>query len=403
MKKSNKLKLLFLLVIILFIKGNTFSQWSLSYNSSGNCFTSVGSDIFLGTWFTGVHRSTDFGQSWPTTGFPYPRHVISLTSNSYGVFAGTDSYGVYVSTNESAPWSLVNNGLTLLNIHTLYSNGNAVFAGNSSGVFVSTDNGSSWIPRDAGLTSFNIYSFTGNSSFIFVGSGGGVCLSSNNGSVWNAVNNGLTNLTVVALAANGNNIFAGTLGGGVFFSSNNGTLWTPINNGLTYRFIGALAISGNNIFAGTDTGGVYFSSNNGQSWAAKNDGLVAGDYFKSFLIVNNYIFASMDNSVYRRILSEITGIQSSNNNIPDKFSLSQNYPNPFNPSTIINYQIPKSSEVKLIIYDAIGKEIKTLVNGRQNAGTYKVEFDGSNLPSGVYFYKLLAGEYSVTKKMALIK
>jgi hypothetical protein len=391
---------------ILFILSLTYplnSQWTLSYSESGNCFTSIGQNLFLGTWFLGTLHSTDFGQSWITTGFPYPRHVISLSSNSYGVFAGTDSYGIYVSTNQGTPWTLRNSGLTQLYIQTIFCNGNIVFAGNTSGVFVSTDNGLSWAPRDAGLTSFNIYSFTSNPSYVFVGSAGGVCLSSNNGITWSVINTGLTNLNVDAMAANGNNIFAGTYGGGVFFSSNNGTNWTPVNNGLTHRFIRALIMSGNNVFAGADTGGVYFSSNNGQSWTAENDGLTIGDYFKSFLIDNNYIFASMDNSVYKRTLSEITGIHSPQNNIPDKYSLSQNYPNPFNPSTIINYQLPKSGEVKLTIYDAIGREVKILVNEKQNAGSYQVVFDGSNLPSGVYFYKLQAGDYIQTKKMGLIK
>jgi hypothetical protein len=83
--------------------------------------------------------------------------------------------------------------------------------------------------------------------------------------------------------------------------------------------------------------------------------------------------------------------------------LSQNYPNPFNPSTIINYQLPNTSDVKLIVYDLLGQEVRTLVNEKQNAGSYQVQFDGSNLASGVYFYKLSATEFTETKKMILIK
>lgn len=95
------------------------------------------------------------------------------------------------------------------------------------------------------------------------------------------------------------------------------------------------------------------------------------------------------------------------NQVPSRFSLSQNYPNPFNPSTIINYQLSISSNVKLIIYDVLGREVKTLVNEKQNAGIYQVKFDGMNFPSGVYFYKLSAtggsGTFSQSRKMVLVK
>ncbi len=89
--------------------------------------------------------------------------------------------------------------------------------------------------------------------------------------------------------------------------------------------------------------------------------------------------------------------------IPDNFSLSQNYPNPFNPTTNIKYQIKSKGLVTFKIYDILGKEIATLVNEKQSPGTYEVSWDGSAYPSGVYFYKLIAGNFSETKKMLLIK
>ncbi len=90
---------------------------------------------------------------------------------------------------------------------------------------------------------------------------------------------------------------------------------------------------------------------------------------------------------------------------PEKFELSQNYPNPFNPSTTIEYSIPKNSvqNVQLKIYDVLGREVATLVNGKQEAGRYKVKFNANNLPSGIYFYTLRAGDFVATKKMILLK
>jgi photosystem II stability/assembly factor-like uncharacterized protein len=95
--------------------------------------------------------------------------------------------------------------------------------------------------------------------------------------------------------------------------------------------------------------------------------------------------------------------QSTNVNIPKQFSLSQNYPNPFNPLTKINYAIPNTTKVTLKIYDVLGKLVKTLVNETKDAGVYNVTFDGSTLASGIYFYKIEAGDFVESKKMVLVK
>jgi hypothetical protein len=93
---------------------------------------------------------------------------------------------------------------------------------------------------------------------------------------------------------------------------------------------------------------------------------------------------------------------------PKSFFLSQNYPNPFNPSTKIKFQIPGQARndnnlVTLKVYDLLGREVATLVNEEKPAGEYEIEFDGTRLPSGIYFYQLKAGNYIETKKMVLLK
>ncbi|MCY7363613.1 MAG: SBBP repeat-containing protein, partial [Ignavibacteria bacterium] len=106
--------------------------------------------------------------------------------------------------------------------------------------------------------------------------------------------------------------------------------------------------------------------------------------------------------------SQLTGVIINESIISTEYKLSQNYPNPFNPSTIISFSIRENvknemSNVKLIVYDILGNEVATLVNERKNAGSYEVEFDGSNLASGIYIYKLSTGNFSETKRMMLIK
>ena len=89
--------------------------------------------------------------------------------------------------------------------------------------------------------------------------------------------------------------------------------------------------------------------------------------------------------------------------LPKDFYLSQNYPNPFNPNTTITYSIPKQSNVAIKIFDLLGREVTTLVNEEKSAGNYKVVFNGSNLSSGVYLYRLYAGNFVSTKKFVLMK
>ena len=106
------------------------------------------------------------------------------------------------------------------------------------------------------------------------------------------------------------------------------------------------------------------------------------------------------------ILKEATltiGIKNISTEIPNEYKLFQNYPNPFNPNTTIKFQIIKSSLVKLIVYDILGREINLLVNEKLNPGTYQAEFNGTGLSSGMYFYKLITEEYTDTKKLILLK
>ena len=131
--------------------------------------------------------------------------------------------------------------------------------------------------------------------------------------------------------------------------------------------------------------------------------LIAGYSSNLGNISNLRTLANYVKGIYNSNFQSVLSVNTISNEIPDRFSLSQNYPNPFNPNTIINYQLSMFNYVSLKVYDVLGKEVATLVNEKQSAGKYEVEFDGSNLTSGVYFYKLTAGEFTDTKRMILIK
>ncbi len=130
-------------------------------------------------------------------------------------------------------------------------------------------------------------------------------------------------------------------------------------------------------------------------------GFSVGDFAT---IYNSYSFLAYNINVFYKTITDIAN----DNLIATDYKLSQNYPNPFNPSTTIEYSLPlnvksETSNVKLVIYDILGRKVKTLVNKKQNPGNYSVQFDGNGLSSGIYYYKLQTGNYVQTKKMILMK
>jgi uncharacterized repeat protein (TIGR02543 family) len=139
----------------------------------------------------------------------------------------------------------------------------------------------------------------------------------------------------------------------------------------------------------TITGSIFQFSN----WT-ENGNVVSSDSNYSFIIAEN-----------RDLVANFLNITSvkDGNGIPTKFNLSQNYPNPFNPTTTIDYSVPKTSFVILKVYDALGKEVTTLINEEESTGNYTTEFDASNLSSGIYFYQIRTNEFIQTNKMMLMK
>jgi hypothetical protein len=196
-------------------------------------------------------------------------------------------------------------------------------------------------------------------------------------------------------------MFVGTSCGGVFHSTNKGATWTVVNSGLTSQCVYALADSGNLVFAGTSGGGVYSTSNFGTNWVQMNTGL--GNLNINYLYVyNNYLYAGTGSCVWRCVAT-LTGNIDPTNDVPKVFRLEQNYPNPFNPNTSIKYQISTKEFVTIKVYDILGKLVTTLVNEKKEPGTYDVQFDGTNYASGLYFYKIEAGDFEKTLKMVLVK
>lgn len=163
---------------------------------------------------------------------------------------------------------------------------------------------------------------------------------------------------------------------------------------------------------------VRFSTNRFvEKIAEKNEILIQGVNYPvkimieddNFYLTDEYgLTIKKDKNIFILDNSEIKKLILATTNYPQEFSLDQNYPNPFNPTTKIRFSVPskvkgQKSKVELKVYDLLGNEVATLVNEEKSPGVYEIEFDGSLLTSGIYFYKLIAGEFNSVKKMILIK
>ena len=395
------MKNLIYVLIFLVFAGYVNAQWvqmsnGMGINKTVSSLAALGTNIFAGTDNSagGIYLSTNNGTSWTQNGLT-SEDVACLLVSGTNIFAGTDNHGVVLSTNNGVSWSQTS--LSTQKVNSLASFGTNLFAGtlNNGGVYLSTNSGVTWMQTS--LNNMNVYPVLTIGTNVLAGTGTGVYISTNTGTTWSQT--ALNNKAVIALNANGTNIFAGTYQNGVYLSTNNSTSWTQTS--LNNRNVYSLASSGLNIFAGTDSFGVYVSNNNGTTWTQRNEGLNLSVY--SFCILSNYIYAGTGNSVFRRLLTELIGIKQLSCIIPDKFSLSQNFPNPFNPTTNIKFDLPKKGLVTLNIFDALGREVATLVNEQLAPGTYETTFDASAHPSGIYFYKLTAGDFTDTKRMILLK
>ncbi len=204
----------------------------------------------------------------------------------------------------------------------------------------------------------------------------------------------------------------------IFYSTDGGTSWTAVSgnleqnadgtgNGPSVRSVRILDLNGSKIYyAGTSTGLYATTSLNGMSteWiqqAAASIGMVDAEAIDTRNNDGTVAVGTFGAGVFStKVLA--TGVNEQKN-VPLSYSLSQNYPNPFNPSTKIKYSVAKSELVKLTVYNILGQQVSTLVDKVQPAGNYEINFDASKLSSGVYLYRLDAGNFTNVKKMILIK
>jgi hypothetical protein len=189
-------------------------------------------------------------------------------------------------------------------------------------------------------------------------------------------------------------------------TTNGGETWASQSIATAYYLWGVSFIDSNVATVVGSGGTILRTTDGGETWTSQSSGTTHNLYAVSFTDANTGTAVGEYGTILRTTTGGVTGVKNvpnSEDDMPNQFVLEQNYPNPFNPSTIISYRLPTNVLVTLTVYDVLGREVWIPVNERQTAGTHSVTFDASNLPGGVYFYRLQAGPYVETKKLILLR
>lgn len=250
------------------------------------------------------------------------------------------------------------------------------------------------------ISAEDMYKLPANAFSIFI--------SKDNGKTVSKISNGYPAMPVNSISVN-------KMNGDVYLCTDNGlykyltedSTWTLFS--LKNQKVRTLLVYTENIFYAIidnfysmDT--IMVSTDQGINWKSYTSGLNNVIINTISIDSGKYLYAGTYNGLYRAKLANPVGTKADiNTNVPKAFCLGQNYPNPCNPSTTIKYSISRTQFVSLKIFDMLGREIISLVNEEKMPGEYSVNFDGSNYPSGTYYYRIQAGNFILTKKLVLIK
>lgn len=339
------------------------------------------------------------------TGTSKTLNSIKFISNQTGYAVG-DSGTILKTTNGGINWNLLSSGTNNnLQSISLTSIDSAWVCGWNGIILQTTNGGSNWIQQNS-LTTENLYSIVVSNNGFGITADYWFKRTANYGNSWEIMSSNIGTIfgPIYSIYFPSTNIGYATGFWSNYKTVDEGFNWT--------RVLGSTATGpsfSSVYFTSNDTGymvgpsGEIKTTNGGINWTNipdGNDNQLNSVYFSS----RTTGWAAGDQGIIMKIRSDILVSNNENNSISEKgFLLYQNYPNPFNPVTVIRYQLAVSSNTLLKVFDVLGNEIRTLVSGKQNAGSYEIEFDGNDLASGIYYYKLSAGEFIETKKMILLK
>ncbi|HMU42883.1 MAG TPA: T9SS type A sorting domain-containing protein [Ignavibacteriaceae bacterium] len=411
--------------------------WRIANGTEGKSFYSIAifpnnPDTIFAAGFDGFFRSTDNGEHWDSISslgsfIPIGGDALKVDLFNpniiYSSTLGFSGNNVNVSSDGGLNWSLKFIGIFCQApfVEIDPKDKKTVYVGiNPPQIWHSSDYGLTWdslpIPFIDCINDFEIA--PSNDSIMYTAYSFGIFKSTDKGNSW-------IQLPFIGPYAhyleidprNPDIVYAATEDlfgppGGVYKTTDGGLSWEEKNNGLSYadRDINDIEINPKNseeLFIGTtveigssDSIGVFKTTDGGYRWIPFDDGIPGGIAAFATDTINNRLFAiGVGVYIFENLISSNVEEYLTIYNI----ILDQNYPNPFNNYTTIRYTLEKSNFVKLSVYDILGKEVKLLVNEYQPSGSYQTELNFEGLPSGLYLYRLEAGEQSLVRKAILLK
>lgn len=379
-----------------------------------------------------VFRTTNSGLNWTQQPAPvgskeiYCVWGISNTSVLAGEGVVNGNARMFLTTNSGLNWSVIVqtgnnrgffNGIAFQRMGAIAQIGLAL----AERIYRTSDGGYNWIELQSGV---NGVSNAHNSLFIvdnfFYGFGlnngaARLRVTPDNAQSWQVQQLGILGNYTSAVAFKSDKLMGvaatSTSMPYIARTTDGGLTWTSINidTGVTGETKIKWVYGTNVLYILGNNGGIKRSIDAGLTWTQMGTAGVTGLQHFDFAHLYGVIFGyavSSDGRVIKLADSIIftgTGTPKRGYNIPEEYNLEQNYPNPFNPTTTVNYDLPSAGYVRLAIYDVLGREVQVLVDREQKPGKYEAKWNAGDFPSGVYFYSLKAGDFSMTKKMILVK
>jgi photosystem II stability/assembly factor-like uncharacterized protein len=425
-------KLIFLMVAVMLFASQINSQWVVQtipttltlYNIH---FLNSQTGYIAGS--TGkILKTTNGGVNWVIQTTPTVleiNNVYFLDENTgfavCGDYQPSNAGAILKTTNGGTNWiSKFSSNRICLRQAIHFVNSSTGFVGGwsnaDSAVYRTTNGGENWqlanVPTVYGIDKFNFIDANTGWGVGYDGSAKCVIKTTNGGANWTKI----YNTTTVGMLMSLQFVYANT-GWVVGISTSNQSLIRKTTDGgfnwvdqinqhpSNWELYNIDMINANTGYIVGDVGQIVKTTNGGTNWRAQvnpspgnslyavefngsDTGWIVGDQGRLYKTVNG---------------GEPVSVQNISSEVPSAFSLKQNYPNPFNNTSNLKFEIAKLSDVKIIVYNIMGKEVQMLVNERLPPGTYETSFNGSLLNSGVYFYRLTAGDFTQTKKMFMIK
>lgn len=411
---------------LVFISSALHSQWQTQYNGTtkilwSSYFIDANTGFVFGDSAV-VLKTTNGGTNWTNVdigiansystgrGFMQDANKIYIPASNHVGVGGGDGKILY-SSNGGTNW------ITQLNTPLLHGMGMVLFtdlntgyaSGGDGSFYKTTNSGTNWNPVNVGAVEDLMYIYFYNASTGYVTSWktDTIYKTTNAGGSWiayktNAGYDAVTNIFFV----DANTGYAVSDHSTFMVTSNGGVNWT-INASLdTLMAFGLTNTSSTTFYMVSSKGGGYCirkTTNSGANWYVQSSGndksLISVRFVDQSTgwITGAGIILNTNNG------GGPIGIKKISNEVPNKYSLEQNHPNPFNPSTFFNFDIVLKGNVKITIFDALGREVETIMNQDLQTGKYKIEWNAGNYTSGVYFYRLETAGFTETKKMILLR